>query len=73
MKEKQMTQVTLSWDSNFGLTEATIHNGELFHLRVCKNGSSADHGLFTDNLAFIKHIHKVTGELIDYLEPKTNK
>jgi hypothetical protein len=62
--EKTETKV-LKFDSEYGLSEATITNGELSDLRICKNGSNVNGvGLFVQDEKFLKHIKKCVDDTL---------
>ena len=70
MKKIKEERIITRWDSkNYGLCEATIWDGQLTDFRFSITGS-ADTGICTNDVGYLRELHKVLGELLDFLNKK---
>ena len=66
------TQEVVKWDNEFGIFEATLRDGKVTEVRMCKEGSNAGDGesLWATKGCepFLREIHKCLGELLEHIE-----
>lgn len=78
--KNEAKRVTLKWDiqstSTLGLFEATLWDGLITDVRMCKNGSSlGSEALYTTigSEEFLREVHRCLGELLEFLDENKNK
>jgi len=68
MEIKNVNQRILTWESRaYGLCEAVIWDGKFSSFRFCKSGSLTGSGIYSSDMNFLIELHKVLGELIEYM------
>lgn len=61
-------QKKLAWKSKkFGICEAILWDGKLMSFEFYKDGASRQSGIWTDNIEYLKELHKNLGELLEYI------